>query len=86
MTVVMEGNRVLEQADATTGWKFQAEAIDTPYQSQMTGAVIAELIRDKASRLTPFEVSAVYHKKLLELFLAHLGKYQNWQEESCPIT
>lgn len=70
-------------------WEFNGEKkkYSLPYQSQLTGILVDEILKTGGCMLTPFETSSLYHKPFMEAFL---GKYNeltnNKDNKELPIT
>ena len=69
-----------------SGWDFKEKEFDMLYVSQTT-KVNVEAILDKGDcDLTSYEESLNYHEVLINAFLNHLKKTDNYCENACPIT
>ena len=78
-----EGNAPFEIAVATPELQATWRIADgAPFQSQLTHAVLAEMIDKGTSVLPAYAESAALHLSMLEAFLRHLGP----GAESCAIT
>lgn len=58
----------------------------TPFQSGLTGVVADEILTSGDCRLTPYPVSAQYHKPYLQAVMQFVNKLQGSDSDSCPIT
>lgn len=62
------------------------EDFQVPYQSELSGVLVDELIQTKNCRLTTYEESALYHKNFLREIGPFINKIKGWSSDSCPIT
>ena len=63
--------------DESTGmWSINGENrhYSIPYQSQLTGIVIDEILKTGGCMLTPFELSSLYHQPIMEALLEKYNK------------
>ena len=58
----------------------------TPFQSGLTGILADELLSTGECRLTPYSISAQYHKPYLTAVLDFVNKIQGTDLDNCPIT
>ncbi|HVE13990.1 MAG TPA: NAD(P)-binding domain-containing protein [Elusimicrobiota bacterium] len=84
--VVEEAGGLVRLSLSSRGWKWTQSRFKAPYQSELTNAVAADLIRRGDCGLTPYAESASYHLALLKAFNAHLARVQGRAPAACPIT
>lgn len=58
----------------------------TPFQSGLTGVVADEILTSGECQLTPYSMSAQYHKPYLHAVIQFVNKLQGYDSDSCPIT
>ena len=58
---------------------------DVPFQSQLTGKIVSEILDTGACDLTTYQESTKLHKVLLKAFMHHLSK-EGKEANECPIT
>ena len=57
-----------------------------PYQSQITGKIIEDILLKGSTVLTPYSVSSILHKQLLTSFSDIFKQIQGNEKNHCPIT
>ena len=82
---IMEWKKELEYADASTGWEWQKQTFEIPYQSHLTNLTVEELLSSGSCRLTPFQESCRLHIALEEQLIPYFEK-QGVERGLCPIT
>jgi len=83
--LLREAAGVMQIADADSRWAYREGKITLLFQSGLSNILAEQLIGTGRCELTPFAVSADYHRKFLALCLKHLG-YKLEDKKSCPIT
>lgn len=73
-------------ADAAGGWKWEEKESRAPFQSQLTHAVLLEMIEKGRSDLPEYRASAVLHRLLLTTLLQHQSPGQVGATQVCAIT
>ncbi len=71
---------------AETGWEFDVRELNTLYVSQITQLNVEAILDRGDCDLPPYEESLRYHEVLINAFLNHLKKTDDYREKSCPIT
>jgi hypothetical protein len=56
------------------------------FQSQLTGVLVVDIMKNGTCRLPSYEESAVLHKSLLSVFLEHYNTNKDEWSSVCPIT
>lgn len=81
------GNEIIIN-ESTGEWTFNGEVHEdkTPYQSGLTGKLADALITSNTCELTPYLLSAEYHKPYLKAVRDFVNKIQGSNSDSCPIT
>ena len=64
----------------------QKKRIDIPYQSDLTGSIVNQILTKGESDLISFEASSKIHKPLLNAFNNHLFEVTGKKYDRCPIT
>jgi len=64
----------------------QKKRIDIPYQSDLTGSIVNQILTKGESELISFEASSKIHKPLLNAFNNHLFDVTGKKYDRCPIT
>ncbi len=57
-----------------------------PLQSELTGAIVDEIVETGECGLTALDESAIYHSLLFKPLLNHIGKIKGNIPEFCPVT
>ena len=83
--LIRESAGVMQIADADSRWAYREEKIAVRFQSGLSNILAEQLVGTGRCELTPFSVSAGYHRKFLTLCLKHLG-CKPGDKKSCPIT
>jgi predicted dehydrogenase len=66
---------------------WQRHQLTLPYQSQLTGNVVEEIVTSGQSRLTPYSQSVNLHLPMLQMFLEHYNLHKQKEGNiQCPIT
>ena len=66
--------------------KKEKKYFQMPYQSQITGVIIEDILLKGSSGLTPYSISSLLHKQLLTTFSDIFKQIQGNEINSCPIT
>lgn len=87
VTIRNAGNTIIVN-ELTGAWSFNGdEHLDkTPYQSSLTGVLADELLDTGECRLSPYYISAQYHKPYLKAIMQLVNKLQGYDSDICPIT
>ena len=56
------------------------------YQSELSGTIVDQLINIGDCKLTPYNESAIYHKRFLSTIAPFINRIKGWTSDSCPIT
>lgn len=83
---VIESASLMLLSTAKNGWKMERHDILVPYQSELTNAVIEEILIRSCCGLTEYSESAELHKAYLEAFLEHMRKVTGSRLDVCPIS
>ncbi|TFH39799.1 MAG: hypothetical protein E4G95_00105 [Bacteroidia bacterium] len=83
---VNEFFREVERRVLDTGGAETERDVQFPFQSDLTGNVVKDLIGKGECGLTTIEESFLYHSIILNIFSEHLTKVRGYRSESCPIT
>jgi predicted dehydrogenase len=83
---VDESRKIIRLSRRDTGWTWESLPFETPFQSQLTHAVVEDLTARGSCGLTPYNESARLHLAILEPLLAHYRKHADPHALSCPIT
>lgn len=85
---LQNGETLFVVNEATGDVKINDELIHThtPYQSELSGAVVDTLINIGTCGLTTYEESKEYHKLFLSAVLPYVNKLQGFDSDCCPIT
>ncbi len=67
-------------------WDFKETEFDVLYVSQTTKMNVEAILDRGDCELTPYNESLKYHEVLLDAFLNHLKKTDDYRESACPIT
>lgn len=62
------------------------EGLILPYQSQLTGTLVTEILEHGTCGLTPYDDSAAIHKPLIGMLLTHYRQTTGKDVSSCPVT
>ena len=81
---IFEHNRLVKKY-VSNQFHSQTE-INLPYQSELTGRVIDQIINTNDSDLTPYEECIPYHMNMLDYFQLHFSKFYDKKISKCPIT
>ncbi len=71
---------------ASNNWTIDECTFDTPYQSQITGRIINDILDTGACKLPTYIESSAMHKPLLTAFLKHVNINKNDEVTECLIT
>ncbi len=71
---------------AENNWEPIEMVFETPYQSQLTGKLISEIMDTENCSLPTYDESIKLHLPLLKAFMAHLKKETGKDVNICPIT
>lgn len=66
-------------------WSYQESPFAVPFQSQLTGKVVDEILDTGTCGLTPYAASSELHLQLLDVYLQRLREDQPGIQ-ACPIT
>ena len=69
-----------------SGWDFKEKEFDVMYVSQTTQLNVEAILDRGDCDLAPYEESLKYHEAILNAFLNHLGKTEDYRDCVCPIT
>lgn len=85
---IQNGETLFVVNEATGDVMINGELIHThtPYQSELSGAVVDTLINTGTCGLTTYEESKEYHKTFLSAVLPYVNKLQGCDSDCCPIT
>ena len=64
----------------------QEEKISIPFQSDLTGSIVDQILDTGESDLTPYDECMQYHVPMLDAFNAHISILTGKLETECPIT
>ena len=62
------------------------EDIKIPYQSDLTGIIVDDILKSSKCRLPTFNECLKYHAPLIDSFIKHMSLIENKEIISCPIT
>ena len=62
------------------------EDIKIPYQSDLTGIIVDDILKSSKSKLPTFDECLKYHVPLIDSFIKHMSLIENKEITSCPIT
>ncbi len=68
------------------GNSWDTEAIQVPYQSQLSGKVIENILLEKDIKLTPYEESMKLHLPFISSLLDFYNLVSRIDSKNCPIT
>lgn len=60
--------------------------IPIQFQSALSGILVDNILDTGECKLTPYSVSAEYHKIYLSTIMSFVNKIKGWASDSCPIT
>ncbi len=80
------GDGSMKISRAADGWKWQDSESRAPFQSQLTHAVLLEMIERGTSALPGYAESASLHLEMLRAFLGHMGQGTGTPLQVCAIT
>lgn len=80
------GEPMARISESSSGWAWREYPVSIPYQSQLTGGVVAQMLDNGTSELPRYAESAALHLTMLEAFLSHLGGSSGVRPEACAIT
>jgi hypothetical protein len=69
-----------------TNNKTREEKISIPFQSELTGEIVDQIIDKGVSALTPYEECMQYHIPMLDAYNKHFSKITGKTVITCPIT
>lgn len=87
--VVENGNNLYTISEVEGYWCYQNQKRDyaIPYQSQLTGVLADEILKTGGCSLTPYSLSALYHKPFIEAMLAKYNEIRETPDNKLlPIT
>jgi len=72
--------------DINTGDGWKTEKLVMPYQSQLSGDIVKDILISGTCALTPFSDSVALHTPLISMFLEHYNSINGGNSKICPIT
>ncbi|MCF7804216.1 MAG: Gfo/Idh/MocA family oxidoreductase [Candidatus Marinimicrobia bacterium] len=84
--LINENEGTLWHESKTKTRKSNTKEIRVPFQSEMTGKIIDQIIDTGQCDLTPYNECQIYHIPMLEAFNSHLSKITGEEFQACPIT
>ena len=66
--------------------KIHEEKISVPFQSELTGRIVDQILDTGESDLTPYTECMQYHVPMLDAFNKHFSRVTGKDVEICPIT
>ena len=66
--------------------EIEKREIAIPYQSEITGHLVDQILDRRNSDLTPYDECMKYHIPMLDIFNDHFSKITGDTVKTCPIT
>ena len=86
--IIRNDNNVFIVNESSGVWSINGNEhqTKTPYQSGLTGILTDKILTTGDCRLTPYSISAQYHKPYLRAVMDFINKLQDCDSDFCPIT
>lgn len=85
---IQNGDNEIILDEQTGVWILHGERHEarTPYQSSLSGILADSILHNGECSLTPYAISANYHKPYLKEVMNFVNKIKGQNSDSCPIT